>query len=104
MGGLFLESIPIHHSENQMTDKIETHPVQANRHRVQSARVPKAVTLKAYEVYKEVHGPQEALITGHCRGGFGVGELVCYLYAASFPRHEWRMRVDEAMNGMEYLD
>jgi hypothetical protein len=31
----------------------------------------------------------------------GVGELVAFLYARSFPEKEWRMRVDEALRGME---
>lgn len=78
---------------------IETHPVQ-NHVRTRDARCPTTVTLRAYEVYCEVFRPQEALITGGCRGGFGVGELIAFLYAHSFPRAEWRDRFDEAMKGM----
>lgn len=78
---------------------IETHPVQTiNR---KGGRINKAVTLAAYEVYCKVFSPQEALITGSCRGGFGTGELIAFLYARSFPREEWSKRFDEAMNGME---
>lgn len=56
--------------------------------------------MAAYEVYAHVYAPQEALIEGSCRGGFGQGELVAFLYARSFPKQEWRARVDEAMAGI----
>lgn len=83
---------------------IETHPVQRPdlipRNR---PRCPKVVTMAAYEVYCEVCRPQEALVTGDCRGGFGTNELIAFLYARSFPRSEWRRRVDEAFDGMEHL-
>ena len=58
--------------------------------------VPESTYMRAYEVYCEVYSPQEAIITGNCRGGFSVGELVGFLYARSFPKEEWRKRVDEA--------
>ncbi len=80
----------------------EQHPVQKLRPN-QAGRAPTCVTLRAYEVYSAVFGPQEALVTGSCRGGFSAGELVAYLYAASFPRSEWRQRVGEAFHGMENL-
>lgn len=89
-----------------MSDEaIETHPVQAksnigHRH---DAKCPKVVTMAAYEVYCHVFRPQEAMVTGECRGGFGAGELIAFLYARSFPKSEWRMRVDEALRGMEGL-
>lgn len=41
------------------------------------------------------------MIEGHCRGGFGKGELVAFLYARSFPKIEWERRVDEALRGMK---
>src|SRR5437879_1308172 len=66
----------------------ETHPIQTVDHR--GGKCPKLVTLRAYEVYRAVFGPQEAMITGHCRGGFGTGELIAFLYAHSFPEAEWR--------------
>lgn len=47
--------------------------------------------------------PQQALITGGCRGGFGTGELIAFLYARSFPEEEWGARVREAFHGMEHL-
>lgn len=82
----------------------EAYPVQGgNRHA--RAREPgsvnAAVYLRAYEVYSNVHGPQQALIEGWCRGGFGKGELVAYLYASGFPQAEWKARVDEALKGMD---
>lgn len=70
----------------------------------QNGRVPWAVHMAAYEVYCEVFGPQQALIDlegRNCRGGFGVGELIGFLYARSFPKKEWRQRFDEALIGME---
>jgi hypothetical protein len=79
---------------------IETHPVQRSTSPYKG-RVPKVVTMQAYEVYCHVFSPQEALVTGECRGGFGVGELVAFLYARSFPKEEWRSRFNEAINGIE---
>ena len=70
------------------------HPVQDDG-RLRAA--PQTVTLRAYEVYCEIWSPQEALITGHCRGGFDVVELIALLYARTFPRAEWRQRFDEAI-------
>lgn len=84
-------------------DAIPLHPVQnsyrASRSGMQPT-APQAVTLRAYEVYCHVYGKQEAMITGGCRGGFGVSELIAFLYAYSFPKAEWRHRVDEAFRGM----
>lgn len=81
-------------------DNIPTHPIQT--HAVHEGGVaPQSVTLAAYEVYSHVYGPQPALIEGGCRGGFGVGELIAFLYARSFPRSEWRQRVDEAITGLQ---
>lgn len=82
----------------------EVHPVQTKRgYGHPSGQAPVAVTLRAYEVYCEVYRPQEALVTGGCRGGFSVGELIAFLYAHSFPKAEWRDRVDEAFRGMKGL-
>ena len=86
-----------------MTDEVETHPVQNSRHQRGAGRAPVSVTLRAYEVYSHVHGEQKALITGGCRGGFSTGELIAFLYAHSFPKTEWRARVDEAFRGSENL-
>lgn len=80
---------------------VKTHPIQVRRnYSPEGPCVPEVVSLRAYEVYCEVFAPQVALITGDCRGGFGIGELVAFLYARSFPRSEWRQRVDEAFAGM----
>lgn len=74
------------------------HPVQTTADIYKgSATVPACVTLRAYEVYRKLFGPQEALITGGCRGGFGVEELASFLYARTFPESEWRQRFDEAL-------
>ena len=84
-----------------MNKEIPTHPVQINRKsRELSGKIPQAVSLKAYEVYCHVYAPQVSLITGSCRGGFSAGELIAFLYASSFPKTEWRDRVEEAFNGM----
>jgi hypothetical protein len=80
--------------------EVKTHPVQVNRS-TRTGRCPQIVTLHAYEVYKRLYGEQTALIEGECRGGFGVNELIAFLYAHSFPESEWRKRVDEALTGME---
>jgi hypothetical protein len=86
------------------SDKIATHPVQTHpQYGLRRARAPQAVTLRAYEVYSHIHRPQEAMITGDCRGGFGPGELIAFLYARSFPKAEWQARVQEAFRGMENL-
>ena len=83
--------------------EIKTHPVQTYQGRNRSGRCPQVVTLRAYEVYKHVYGEQKAIIEGNCRGGFGTGELIAFLYTYSFPKNEWSMRIDEAMKGMENI-
>lgn len=75
-------------------------PIQGRTRNREPGRVPKTVYMAAYEVYARVCGPQEALIKGDCRGGFGHQELVAFLYARAFPQSEWRQRVDEAFEGM----
>ena len=81
--------------------EIETHPVQLPRVVSGKGRAPKTVTMAAYEVYVALYGKQEAMVTGGCRGGFHVNELVTFLYARGFPREEWRDRVNEATEGMQ---
>lgn len=81
-----------------MTDRMM--PVQTQRSDRQGAVVRERVYMRAYEVYARVYGGQEAMITGGCRGGFGAGELVAFLYARSFPEAEWRQRCEEALAGM----
>lgn len=81
---------------------MSVHPVQVKRSgRRDGGKVRTEVTLRAYEVYCALYGEQAAMVTGECRGGFGVGELVAFLYAHSFPKAEWRARVDEAFKDME---
>ena len=80
---------------------METHPVQTVDYK--GGRLRTEVTLRAYEVYSHIYGEQKALITGHCRGGLGTGELIAFLYARSFPKTEWRIRADEAVRGMKHI-
>ncbi|WP_341519841.1 hypothetical protein AABC73_14915 [Pseudomonas sp. G.S.17] len=80
---------------------IEVHPVQTSCKG--KARAPKTVTMRAYEVYCHMYGSQEAMVTGGCRGGFGSGELIAFLYAYSFPKAEWSARVQEAFLGMKNM-
>lgn len=77
-----------------MTDEPTHHPVQ-NDGRMR--RAPIDVTMRAYEVHCALYGEQKALVTGGCRGGFSVGELIAFLYARSFPKAEWRERFEEAL-------
>ena len=72
------------------------HPIQT---RDTPKKLPSEVTLRAYEVYSHVWGPQPAMIDlegRNCRGGFGAGELIAFLYARSFPKEEWGERFREA--------
>lgn len=79
----------------------KVHPVQVLRTRNgKPGQAPQVVTLRAYEVYRTVYGEQKALIEGSCRGGFGIGELVAFLYARSFPEAEWSDRFKEALVGL----
>lgn len=82
------------------TNEVPVHPVQTN-FRGNSGRLAQTVTMRAYEVYCHIYGKPEAMVTGGCRGGFGVGELIAFLYAHSFPKEEWRTRSNEAFRGMK---
>jgi hypothetical protein len=84
-------------------ETVDTHPVQVPRNYHEGARCNTAVTMAAYEVYCHVYCPQPAMVKGDCRGGFGAGELIAFLYARAFPKNEWRDRVDEALKGMRQL-
>lgn len=81
----------------EQSSEVKTHPVQRSD---APHHVPQVVTMRAYEVYSKVFAPQQALVTGDCRGGFGVGELIAFLYARSFPPAEWDARFHEALTGM----
>lgn len=80
-----------------------TFPIQAKAHSHPSktAQIPRDVYMAAYEVYCHVYAPQAAMIQGHCRGGFGTGEFLAFLYARAFPKHEWRARVEAAYIGLD---
>jgi hypothetical protein len=82
-----------------MTD-LKLMPVQVCNGYQINGRVRESVYMAAYEVYARVYGPQEAMVTGGCRGGFAASELIAFLYARAFPRDEWRQRVNEAFVGM----
>ena len=77
--------------------KVEVVPAQIGRHN--RGLIPRVVHMMAYEVYCAVFSRQEALISGGCRGGFGTGELIAFLYARNFPREEWDARFHEALRG-----
>lgn len=81
-----------------MTQELQTifHPVQDDG-RVRS--MPEPIVMKAYEVYCALYGSQPAMVdvAKGCRGGFGVGELIGFLYARTFPRAEWRQRFEESL-------
>ncbi len=79
---------------------VKTMPVQISRVNRAPGKVREEVVLRAYEVYCHLWRPQPAMVTGSCRGGFGIGELTAFLYARSFPKEEWRVRFDEAIDGM----
>jgi hypothetical protein len=87
---------------NQSTEErlfpMQTHSVRPNS----SGLLTESVYMAAYEVYSHVYGPQEAMVDLErgCRGGFGPGEMIAFLYARSFPKTEWHTRVDEAFRGM----
>lgn len=89
-------------SETPARKHPEIHPVQKPLEREQGL-VGSLITERAYEVYCHVYGEQPALMDlgRNCGGGFGVGELIAFLYARSFPKSEWRARVDEAFEGMQ---
>lgn len=55
-----------------MSEKIA--PVQGY-----AAGIPWSMHLKAYDAYCKKHGPQQALIEGGCRGGFGDTELDMFI-------------------------
>ena len=84
----------------------EMHPVQiASNHRGQG-KITSDITLRAYEVYCRVYSAQPTLVDlagRNCRGGFGIAELIAFLYAYPFPQTEWRQRVNEAFAGMENI-
>lgn len=69
---------------------------RARSHPSNKAKIGEPVYMATYEVYSGIFGEQKALIEGSCRGGFGILEIIGFLYARSFPRIEWRRRFEEA--------
>ena len=80
---------------------MDVHPVQTIKNSRLRATITTKITMRAYEVYCHVYSPQKALITGDCRGGFHMTELIAFLYAYPFPKSEWSERVKEAFDGMQ---
>lgn len=78
------------------------HPVQVHRVPPEGGRLRKDVVVRAYEVYCHVYGKQDAMMSAKsgCRGGFGTGEIIAFLYARTFPKDQWAARVDEALTDM----
>ncbi len=73
------------------------HPVQRD---LAPRTLPESVTRRAYEVYSHIYGEQPAMVDLEgrgCRGGFGLLELIAFLYAYGFPKAEWSKRVEEAI-------
>jgi hypothetical protein len=83
-------------TENPRVMPVQTRPNHSD------GKVGAEVVLRAYEVYEHCYGAHPAMITGGCRGGFGAGELVAMLYARTFPKEEWRDRMEEAYRHMEF--
>lgn len=69
--------------------------------RGEPGQVRESVYMRAYDVYCALWGPQEAMVRDGCRGGFGAGEVIAMLYAHTFPREEWRLRFEEALQGLK---
>lgn len=71
----------------------ERNALQAQKERMApvqgfSGGIPWSLHLEAYDVYRKKYGPQQALIEGWCRGGFGTSELDEFIPG-------WRERVSE---------
>lgn len=77
------------------------HPVQVHVMSNKAPRINADVVKAAYEVYCHIYQPQEEMVTGNCRGGFGLTEIVAFLYARRFPREEWDRRAAEAFRDMQ---
>lgn len=92
------------HSE-QVPTKERLFPIQTHGVGKKSGRLGESMYMAAYEVYSHVYGAQQAMIDLErgCRGGFGVDEIVAFLYARGFPKDQWRARVNEAFRNMEGL-
>jgi hypothetical protein len=75
-------------------------PMQQDTPRREVRTIAEQMHRRAYEVYSACNSPQESLLDPTtCRGGFGSGELIAYLYAYPFPRSEWKARVNEVFAG-----
>ena len=77
----------------------ETVPMRSDRADRKAGRLPLSVAKHAYEVYTYIY-PGQTFARLHERGGFGVGEVIAFLYARQFPQQQWRVLVDGAFRGM----
>jgi len=81
-------------------EEIIKHPIQVSRGYGQPrATLRSEITEMAFEVYTHLYRGQ-TLERLNERGGFGIGEVVAFLYARQFPKSEWSARADEAFEGM----
>lgn len=78
------------------------HPVRVHLHSHHGPQVSKEITDRAWEVYGSMHGSQTNAVIAE-RGGFGITELIAFLYARTFPEDQWRERSDEAFRGIKNL-
>lgn len=82
-----------------MSEPVTVSAQIGERHRGKPGRVPDVVARMAYEVYHHMY-PGQTYERLHERGGFGVGELIGFLYARNFPKAEWDARFEEAIRGI----
>lgn len=78
---------------------MELHPVQTHNIKPGEGKLNSLVTIRASEVYDYLW-PGQPLKRINERHGYGVGEVIAFLYAYPFPKSEWSNRVDEALAGM----
>ncbi len=83
-----------------MVDEPKTMRMQTNRQERRPGALPLIVAETAYEVYAHLYGHSQSLARMGERGGFSAGEVIALLYARTFPRSEWRVRMDEALRGL----
>lgn len=83
-----------------MSEEPKVHNIQIARRTEGRGWLPEVVTTRAYEVYTNLY-PGQSLAKLNERGGFGVGEVIAFLYAYPFPKAEWLRRTEEAFRGMK---
>jgi hypothetical protein len=77
--------------------EVKLSPIQMPRSSyTYKGKVQEGISRQAYAVYSHIYGDSQSFERLNERGGFGIGELVAYLYAHSYPKVEWRKRADAA--------